>query len=185
VILEMWDGLKKITDFTMTTSTLQNDIQKLQLLQATKFLRAYLECSDQIQAAIREMLDILNDPETDEDDRDMTLFTLADSLFPDPHESRLGMNLDESERVDASSSEEMRQALDEMDKEEEMFAERLRAIMEEKGLTQTQLAESLKIGQSAISNMLHRQCRPQRRTVLRIAEALGVDPGDLWPAWHT
>ena len=95
------------------------------------------------------------------------------------------MNLDESERVDASSSEEMRQALDEMDKEEEMFAERLRAIMEEKGLTQTQLAESLKIGQSAISNMLHRQCRPQRRTVLRIAEALGVDPGDLWPAWHT
>ncbi len=167
-----------------TTSTLQNDIQKLQLLQATNFLRAYLECSDEIQAAIREMLEILNDPETDEDDRDMTLGTLSDALFPNSCEGKLGMDLEESERLDASSSEEMREALEEMDREEEVFAQRLRAIMEEKGVTQTQLADSLKIGQSAISNMLHRQCRPQRRTVLRLAEALGVNPADLWPAFQ-
>ncbi|TVS20258.1 MAG: XRE family transcriptional regulator [Planctomycetaceae bacterium] len=79
----------------------------------------------------------------------------------------------------------MREAMDEMEREEEMFAQRLRAIMKEKGVTQTQLAESLKIGQSAISNMLHRQCRPQRRTVLRLAEALSVNPADLWPALQT
>ncbi len=163
------------------TTTLQNDIQKLQLLQATKFLRAYLECSDEIQSEIRELLDVLNDPETDEDDCDMTLFTLADALFPNPHDDKLGMDLEESERLDASQSDEMRQAVDEMNREEDTFAQRLRKLMDERGMTQTTLAEHIGIGQSAISNMLHRQCRPQRRTVIRLAEALDVSPDDLWP----
>jgi plasmid maintenance system antidote protein VapI len=167
-------------DENMATK-LENDIQKLQLLQAAKFLRAYLECSDHVRAGIREMLDILNDPETDEDDRDMTLFTLADALFPNPHNGKLGMDLEESERLGASYSEEMRHVVAEMDKDEATFAQRLEMVMAEKGVTQTTLAENLGIGQSAISNMLHRQCRPQRRTVIRLAEALDVCPEDLWP----
>lgn len=61
-------------------------IEKLTLLQAAKILHPYLERSDEIQAGIRNMLQILNDPTTDEDDRDMTLFTLADALFRDPRE---------------------------------------------------------------------------------------------------
>ena len=65
-------------------ATLTPEIEKLTLLQAAKFLHAYLECSDEIRAGIRNLLEILNDPNTDEDDRDMTLFTLADALFPDP-----------------------------------------------------------------------------------------------------
>jgi len=43
------------------------------------------------------------------------------------------------------------------------------------------LAEKIGVGQPAISMMLQRQCRPQKRTVMRIAEALGVSAEELWP----
>ena len=162
-------------------STLEHDIQKLQLLQAAKFLRAYLECSDEIQAGVRELLEVLNDPETDEDDREATLFTLADALFPKPHEGQLGMDLESSEQLGASVSPEMRDALEELNREEKAFAECLRAVMERRGVSQEDLARELGIGQPAISNMLNRQCRPQRLTVLRFAEALEVSPEELWP----
>lgn len=162
-------------------ATLDCEIEKLTLLQAAKFLRAYLECSNEIQAGIRGMLEILNDPNTDEDDRDRTLITLADALFPNPHDGRLGMDLEESEKLGAGYSEEMRTTVEEIDREEETFATRLRNVMDEQGVTQEELATRIGVGQPAISNMLNRQCRPQRRTVLRLAESLGVLPQDLWP----
>jgi lambda repressor-like predicted transcriptional regulator len=166
----------------MTTLTdTQNEIQKLTLLQAAEFLRAYLECSSEIQSEIRQLLEVLNDPNTDKDDRDMTLFTLADALFPNPHEGKLGMDLEESERMGASYSGETQAVLAEMDREEASFAERLRDAITRRGMTQETLADKLGIGQPAISNMMTRQCRPQRRTVLRLAEALGVSPDELWP----
>jgi len=164
-------------------ATLSCEIEQLTLLQATKFLLAYLECSDEIQAGIREMLELIKDPNTEEDDRHMTLLTLADALFPNPHDSKLGMDLQESEEIGARESEEMRTALEEMDREEATFAERLRAMMETQGITQEQLAEKIGVGQPAISNMLNRQCRPQRRTVLRLADALGTSPEALWPGF--
>jgi transcriptional regulator with XRE-family HTH domain len=68
-----------------------------------------------------------------------------------------------------------------MDQEEASFADRLRSLMEKKGLTQEQLAAKVGVGQPAISMMLQRNCRPQRRTVLRLAEAFGVSPEELWP----
>ncbi len=162
-------------------ATLTPEIEKLTLLQAAKFLHAYLECSDEIRAGIRNLLEILNDPNTDEDDRDMTLFTLADALFPDPSEGKLGMDLEEWETAGAGYSEETRTTSEEMDREEETFAGRLRDAMDKKGITQEQLAVKIGVGQPAISNMLNRQCRPQRRTVARLADALGVAPDDLWP----
>ncbi len=164
-------------------ATLDCEIERLTLLQAAKFLRAYLECSDEIQAGIRGMLEILNDANTDEHDRNMTLITLADALFPDPRDGGLGMDLEESEKLGAGFSEEMRSTLEEMDREEETFAARLRNAMEEQGINQEQLAAKTGVGQPAISNMLNRQCRPQRRTVLRVAEALNVTPEELWPGF--
>lgn len=80
-----------------------------------------------------------------------------------------------------SVSEEAKNAIADLDREEEEFATRLQKLMIEKGVTQQQLAEKLKVGQPAISNMLNRQCRPQRRTIYRIAGALGVNPEELWP----
>jgi lambda repressor-like predicted transcriptional regulator len=53
--------------------------------------------------------------------------------------------------------------------------------MQKCGVTQVQLAETIGVGQSAIAMMLQRECRPQRRTVARMAEALGVTPETLWP----
>ena len=158
------------------------DIEKLNLKLGSKFLQAYLECSDEIQAGIRDMLAILSDPDSDADDCDMALHTLADALFPNPHEGKLGLDLLEAEQMGAEYSEQTAQVLASMDEQEATFADRLRGAMEAKGLNQEALAVATGVGQPAISNMLNRQCRPQRRTVLRFAEALGVAPENLWPS---
>lgn len=148
---------------------------------AVRVLHAYHECSDAVQEGIREMLAILEDPEAEADEREMAMATLADALFPNPHKGQHGMDLEESESDAVGASEELRGIVERMDREEAVFAERLAQLMKEKGLTQTQLAERIGVGQSAISNMLNRNCRPQRRTVLRLAEALSVSATELWP----
>ncbi len=129
------------------------------------------------------MLDILNDPNTDDDDRDSTLLTLADALFSNPHGEKFGTDLEESEKSEADYSDEARSAIEAMDREETVFAARLRAFMDKEGMTQEQLAAKVGVGQPAISNMLNRQCRPQKRTVLRLAETFGVAPEALWPGF--
>ncbi len=113
----------------------------------------------------------------------MALFTLADCLFPNLHEGKLGMNLQESERLDSSWSGETRDVMAELDEEASTFALALQAEMDRQGLTQDALAEKVGVGQSAISNMLLRQCRPQRRTIERFAEALRIPVESLWPGF--
>ena len=162
-------------------NVLDNEIERLDFLRGSKFLQAYLECSDEIQSGIRDMLQILNDPDVDSDDREMTLVTLVDALFPHPHEGKVGLDLEESERMGSEHSEETRGAIAELDREEANFAENLQRIMEDRRMTQEELAAKAGVGQPAISNMLARQCRPQRRTVLRFAEVLGVPAEELWP----
>lgn len=162
-------------------AVIETDIKNIETLFGAKFLHAYLECSDELQEGIRELVAVLHDPETSEDDRLMTLRTLADTMLPNPHKGELGMDLEESEKMGAERYPETRDALAEMDAEEATFAERLAAAMQKSGLTQEQLAAKAGVGQPAISNMLRRTCRPQRRTVVRFAEVLGVAPTDLWP----
>lgn len=164
-------------------TVIDKDIEKLEYLQGAKFLHAYLECSNAIQKSIIELLGVVCDKDVDADDRDMALFTLADCLFPNLHEGKLGLDLEESEEMGASYSDEMRAAIKELDQEEVTFAERLKLEMDRLGLTQETLAEKVGVGQSAISNMLLRQCRPQRKTILRFADALGVSPDSLWPTF--
>jgi transcriptional regulator with XRE-family HTH domain len=55
--------------------------------------------------------------------------------------------------------------------------------MQAKKWTQEMLAEKAGVGQPAISNMLNRQCRPQRRTIQKFAAVLGVSPDELWPGF--
>jgi lambda repressor-like predicted transcriptional regulator len=160
---------------------IDNEIEKSAALVGAKFLQAYLECSNEIQAGVRDMLAIIADPETDADDRDMTLHTLSDALFPNPHDGKLGMDLEESEGLGAMYSPDMREALEDMDREEATFAKKVASLLKERGMSQEELAKRIGVGQPAISNMLNRKCRPQRATVLRVAEALGVLPADLWP----
>ena len=92
-----------------------------------------------------------------------------------------GLDLAEAEAIAPSQNLEAREVLSRMDEEEANFAKRLRQLMETEGLTQAQLADAVGIGQPAVSMILNRSCRPQRKTVLRFAEALGVSPDHLWP----
>jgi predicted XRE-type DNA-binding protein len=85
----------------------------------------------------------------------------------------------------ARQSPETASQLMKMDHEEEEFAVRLEEAMRQQGVDQAELARRLGIGQSAISMMMKRECRPQRRTITRRVEALSVLPDDLWPGFST
>ena len=144
-------------------------------VQFARFLYAFKECSSEIQAIILDMAEIVVDPESDEEERGHALDTMLEALLPgycaDVLETHQSMLL----------SPEGVRAREELDREEATFAETLRRHMEEKGVTQEQLANSAGISQPAISNMLNRKCRPQRRTIEKFAEALGVSALELWP----
>src|SRR5205807_6174384 len=68
-----------------------------------------------------------------------------------------------------------------LEQAEAAFAATLARLLAERQLTQAQLAERIGVGQSAISMLLKRRCRPQRRTLGKLAEALGVPVDVLWP----
>jgi lambda repressor-like predicted transcriptional regulator len=166
----------------MSTSTIDYNALATDLQRFAPLFQAYLECSDELQIHAQKLFKILSDPATDVDDRELAAMTLADVLFPNFHEGELGSDLEECEAM-AKHTPESRETLARMDKEEAAFADRLRAIMKERGVNQVQLAERLGVGQSAIAMMLQRQCRPQRRTIARMAEALGVQPESLWASF--
>jgi lambda repressor-like predicted transcriptional regulator len=142
-----------------------------------QLIHAYMECSDTTQAVIREMAAIYNDPESDEDEKAMALTTIGEAVFPPNYGGSPGSEIDEADRHDAA----FKAANVEMDAQEQRFADRLRAAMEAKGISQVALAEAVGINQSAVSNMLARKTRPQRRTVAKFAEALGIPAAELWP----
>lgn len=142
-----------------------------------RFIHAYMECGDSVQAVIRDMAAIYNDPTADEDEKSMALATLMEAISPPSYGGRPGLDFDSGDRRDP----EFQAASAAMDAEELRFADRLRSVMDEKGVSQSALAEAVGIGHSAVSNILARKSRPQRRTVEKFATALGVSPLDLWP----
>jgi lambda repressor-like predicted transcriptional regulator len=152
------------------------------ILRFAPLFQAFLECSDELQAHARKLVTTLVDPSTDEDDRALAAMTLADVLFPNRFEGEIGSVLEECETRGAQYSAETKETLERMDREEATFAERLRSAMHQRGMTQVQLAEKIGVGQSAVAMMLQRECRPQRRTIVRMAAALDVSPETLWPS---
>jgi transcriptional regulator with XRE-family HTH domain len=68
-----------------------------------------------------------------------------------------------------------------IEREVQRFADTLAQMLAEKKMTQAELAQRIGVGQSAISMMLSRKCRPQPRTLGKLAEALGVSVETLWP----
>lgn len=162
-------------------SLLERDILTPSIELFSKCYRAFLECSDEVQAGIREMVKIIEDPATDADDRAMAIESIAEALFPGLDDGALGIDIDEADRAAARNSPEGERALREADAEEAAFADRLRDVLDKKGWTQQELASRSGVGQPAISMMLSRNCRPQKRTIRKLAEALGVPEMDLWP----
>jgi transcriptional regulator with XRE-family HTH domain len=71
-----------------------------------------------------------------------------------------------------------------MEQLEAAFAATLDRLLAERQLTQAQLAERIGAGRSSISMLLKSRCRPQRRTLGKLAEALGVTVEELWPGFQ-
>lgn len=165
----------------MSVVTYENNNQVEDIFRCAPLFQAYMECGNELQEHARKLFAVIADPKTEADDRALAAMTLADVLFPNPHEGDIGLDLEECETMGAEYSPETRETLERMDKEEAHFAERLREVLEARGVTQVQLAERIGVGQPAIAMMLQRECRPQRRTVVRIADALGMTPQELWP----
>ena len=139
-------------------------------------IRAYRECSDEVQGDIDELLETILDPSVATDEREFAMSAIAEALFPS---GDIGVDLEQDEPESAEENA-IAQAMDE---EEAKFAARVMDLMQSREMKQGDLAAASGVGQSAISMMLARKCRPQRRTVEKLAKALNVAPEELWPGY--
>ena len=129
--------------------------------------RAYAECSDEIQAVIRDMMEVFNSADSTEEERNGALYTIVEAIFPD-------LATEVCNRCEQIRKSPQKQEYNKnLQGQEEHFVDNVRRIMGEKNITQNQLAENIGIGQSAISNLLGRHCRPQKKTIEKIATAWG------------
>jgi len=153
------------------------------LLAYAQVHAALKECSPELQQGARELLEDLASGELDYYERASTIALLSEMLFPnaDPEDQLPGLDVDKAEMLAPEQNSEARSVLQRMDREEATFATKVVEYMAVRGMTQTELAEKVGIGQSAVSMILNRDCRPQMNTVHRFAKALRVEPADLWP----
>lgn len=128
--------------------------------QATRqrLVTAIAECSDEVRDVVLRMVSIVESPQATPADRQHALATIADAL-------RLKSNDEDGQAPSQQAA----------------FADRLRELMTERRVTQQELAERIGCSQPAVSQMLNRNCRPQKKTILKLAEALNVQPQELWP----
>ena len=173
----------------MSTATINENNSSLMRLmlnlhgkQKEAFVQAIMECSDQLRADAEKLMAIVDDVNNAADERGRAWNTLLDQfhLLPDD-EGRYGMDLVRSESAAAEEFPMLAREVAIMDDQEAQFAERLRKLMKDKCITQKQLAKSVGCSQPAISQMLNRKCRPQRKTLEKMATALDVDIKELWP----
>ena len=187
-----------IDNISMNTQPLENpndiplEIFKALFSADTKqqeMIRLYMECSDEVQQVVRSMFTILDDPDVSETDKKRANSTIADALYPVPTEGhgRFGLDLAQIEREtaskhpDESKHPQIASRLAQMDSQEASFADRLRDLLKKRNITQEELAKRIDCTQSAISKMLTRNCRPQKKTIFSLAAALNVAPTELWP----
>ena len=132
-----------------------------------RFWNALAECSNAEQQAIVALLSVVKDHRAKSIERQRALTKIADTLFrkPDAEDNDLGQESTASERNSQQAA----------------FVQRLRELMEAKRISQHELAERVGCSQPAISQMLNRESRPQKKTILKLAEALNVQPRELWP----
>jgi len=143
---------------------------------ATPIVLALSECDPELREQAMELFHQLASGKLDDSERYSTVALIADILFPESDE--LGFPGIDSEVEDAEEADE--------DDQNQIahFLEAIKQLMQQRGLSQSELAEKVGIGQSSISMMLKRHCRPQRSTIKRLAVALDVQPDQLWPAFQ-
>ncbi len=141
-----------------------------------RFLGALAECDGEVEAMVFQMVSIVENPQATASDRDRALATIADVL-------RLNEdNDDAASRVsEAATFASQRRDVQNMNCQEAVFADRLRELMAVKCVTQEELSDRVGCSQPAISQMLNRKSRPQKKSILKLADALKVQPQELWP----
>lgn len=154
---------------------LEKDLLTQNVTQFATFLRALDECAPEIQEVAKEMMKIISSEDVDPEDKAHAVEVVVEALFPN-----LTTDIRGFERG-VLNTDEAKAAEGELDAQEASFAERVSTVMRDRGMTQGDLAAAAGVTQPAISNILNRNCRPQRRTVEKIALALGVKPEELWP----
>lgn len=134
----------------------------------------------QIRQTVERMLDVIENPASTLNDRKRACSTIRD-LLAARDTGQYGISLTEYEISEAASDASADRRARQFDSQEAEFAEKLRELMKARSITQADLASRVGCSQPAISQMLKRQCRPQKATIVKLAHALGVDARDLWP----
>lgn len=119
---------------------------------------ALQECNNAVQQAVERMIDVIEDPKSTPEQRSHAASAIRAALDPEAGE-----------------------VLEPMDSQQAAFAERLRGLLNTKAITQAELASRVGCSQPAISQLLNRISRPQRQTIIKLAQALRVHPRELWP----
>jgi transcriptional regulator with XRE-family HTH domain len=134
-----------------------------------------------VQQTVLAMLEIIENPTSTSEDRQRACSTIRDTFEIHETPDLYGVNVAECEIGAAAADPAVDRIASKLDSQEAAFWDRLQVLMKAKAMTQTQLASRVGSTQPAVSQMLKRKCRPQRSTILSLAEALEVDPRELWP----
>ncbi len=156
-------------------------MRSMPALTRKRFWGAIAECSDAVQEVVVRLLGVVKSTRTTPVERQHALMTIADALFPNSEDREYGLDLIASEANAAAETPSLAREVQRMNTQEATFAQRVRELMETKRISQQELADRVGCSQPAVSQMLNRSCRPQKKTILRIAEALNVQAQDLWP----
>lgn len=147
-----------------------------------RFWASLAECSDDVQGVVVSMVAVLRNSESNPYERHRALATIADALSLNPDEDGdYGLDVAGSEVGADARYPQLAREVEKMNSQEATFSDRLREQMELKRISQTELAERIGCTQPAVSQMLNRNCRPQKKTLLKLAEALNVNVQQLWP----
>jgi lambda repressor-like predicted transcriptional regulator len=145
--------------------------------RASSLLAAFLKLEKKDQQSIGDKVKIAVDPNASDEQRHRAEEEVLAVLRKVGGPAAGIRSLSQQDRLSA----EQLALRGRMDQQEVEFAERLSRLMAERQVTQAELARRIGVGQSAVSMLLSRKCRPQPRTLGKIAEALGVRVEDLWP----
>ena len=158
-------------------------MQSIPPAERRQFVARLLECSDEVQQAVIALMEVVKAPSTTPAERQRALMTIADALYlnPDEMDKEYGQDAVRSEEYGAENSPPLAREAAKMNTQEQAFADRLRELMTAKRISQRELAERVGCSQPAVSQILNRTCRPQRKTILKLADALSIAPRDLWP----
>lgn len=134
-----------------------------------------------VRETVLRMLTVIEDPDSTAQETQRACSTIRDAIELQDAPDHYGSDLAECELNAAVSDPSIDRLAVELDSQEAAFADKLRHLMKARALTQAELAARIGCTQPAISQMLKRRCRPQKQTILNLADALDVNPVDLWP----